>query len=178
LKANFTRFISVLSLTVLSVLLFWADAQTAKGAHNDGCTPKHWDFPVNTYWAPQIYRQFDKNLGKYAAGHRGLDLYAEVGTNIIAPVDGELLWKGVVANKPTVTFKSGEFKLTFEPAVTDLAVGTPVAQGEKLGAVSEYRDASQHCDRSCLHWGVLRGDDNYLDPLERVYKKRIVLKPL
>jgi murein DD-endopeptidase MepM/ murein hydrolase activator NlpD len=131
---------------------------------------------VNTYSDPQIYRNFDKNLGKYDAGHRGLDLYADVNTQVNAPVDGEVLWKGVVANKPTVTFKSGEYKLTFEPVSTPFSVGTPIKKGEQLGNVSEYRDGSEHCDRSCVHWGVLRGDGNYLDPLERVYKKKIVLK--
>ncbi|MDR2082081.1 MAG: hypothetical protein LBP35_00305 [Candidatus Ancillula trichonymphae] len=62
--------------------------------------------------------------------------------------------------------------MTFEPVATTLSVGTHVEKGQQFGTVSEYRDGSMHCDKSCVHWGVLRGDGNYLDLLERVYKKK------
>jgi hypothetical protein len=58
---------------------------------NSGCVESHWEFPVNTYSDPRIYKTFDKNLGKYDAGHRGLDLYADVNAPVNAPVGGEIL---------------------------------------------------------------------------------------
>jgi hypothetical protein len=130
--------ILIFVISLVSFIAFIIFNSSSTFAISDGCASNHWEFPVNTYQDPQIINDFEKDLGKYDPGHRGLDLKAEVGTKVNAPADGYLLWKGVVANKPTVTFVVGHFKNTFEPVSTSLAVGTEVKKGEPIGVIVNY----------------------------------------
>jgi murein DD-endopeptidase MepM/ murein hydrolase activator NlpD len=69
----------------------------------------------------------------------------------------------------------GGLRSTFEPVTATVPVGSAVARGEVVGAVTA---AEGHCaPRACLHWGVLRGRQ-YLDPLSFVGRAPIVLLPL
>jgi murein DD-endopeptidase MepM/ murein hydrolase activator NlpD len=142
-----------------------------------GCNLGHWEIPVNSIEEPNIAELMDANLGKYDAGHRGVDLITASGNQIIAPEDGVISYKGVVANAPTVTLMVGEYKNTFQPATTTLPTGSQVGRGEVFAVVDIYRDQRQHCEEveSCLHWGMLIGD-NYLNPLDKIYRKNIVLR--
>jgi hypothetical protein len=54
-------------------------------------------------------------------------------------------------------------------------VGTAVARGGRIGEVTS---TAGHCaPKTCVHWGVLRGE-TYLDPLSFVGRARVILLPL
>jgi murein DD-endopeptidase MepM/ murein hydrolase activator NlpD len=143
----------------------------------DQCRAKHWEIPLNSFDDPKILHEIDRDIGKYDAGHRGVDLKGNVGDVIHAPESGKILWKGVVGGKPTFTYQVDDLKLTFTPASTARSVGESVRKGEALGTLTQNNDGSNHCiDSVCLHWGVVDDQDNYLDPKAFVYRPRIVLK--
>lgn len=115
---------------------------------------------------------------RWGAGHRGVDLAAEPGAEVVAPSAGIVSFVGVVVDRPLVvlTHPDGR-RSTLEPVVSDRVVGTTVSAGDRLGSVAT--EASTHCaPAQCVHWGVRSGED-YLDPLTllRAYEP-IVLLPL
>lgn len=93
-------------------------------------------------------------------GHRGIDISVSTGTTVASPVDGRVVWVGVVAQEPSISVLFDGLKHTLVPVTSDLAKGDWVGRGEPLGLLAE----SSHCGpRPCLHWSVRRGSD-YLDP--------------
>ncbi|WP_163197254.1 M23 family metallopeptidase [Bifidobacterium platyrrhinorum] len=108
------------------------------------------------------------------SGHRGMDLAAGERDALLAPGDGVVSFAGEVAGKQVVSIRHKGLTITFEPAITDLAVGAQVSRGRRFGEVGGRSD---HCDGACLHWGVRRGKDDYLDPEAMASRRRIALKP-
>ncbi|MCH9276953.1 M23 family metallopeptidase [Bifidobacterium amazonense] len=117
---------------------------------------------------------FDGPAQPWMAGHRGVDLAAGAGTTLLAPADGVIAFAGKVGGKSVVSIRHGPLTSTFEPAITDLRVGASVSRGEPFGQTG---GASDHCDDSCVHWGVKRGSDDYEDPQTKTSARRIALKP-
>ena len=80
-----------------------------------------------------------------------------------------IAFAGSVAGKSVVTIRHGtlhgELTSTFEPATTDLPVGTMV------------EGSSDHCTDVCLHWGLKGADRGYTDPEGKVRAVTIALKP-
>jgi murein DD-endopeptidase MepM/ murein hydrolase activator NlpD len=68
---------------------------------------------------------------------------------------GNVAGRGVVA-----VGHQGGLRTTYEPVSPGVRAGDRVLAGAVLGVLA----VGQHCPRSCLHWGALRGD-TYLDPL-------------
>jgi murein DD-endopeptidase MepM/ murein hydrolase activator NlpD len=95
---------------------------------------------------------------------------------VLAPVEGRVTWNGVIAGRAVVVVShAGGLRSTFQPVTGAPPVGTSVARGQTVGAVTS---TPGHCaPRTCLHWGVLR-DETYLDPLSFVGRQRVVLLPL
>lgn len=124
---------------------------------------------------PEILSAFTAPAHDYGPGHRGIDLEASVGDVLTAPADGVISFAGRVAGKRVVSIRHGDFILTLEPAATTLVRGAPVRRGEPFATVSR---GSDHCDDGCVHWGVRRAHNDYLDPALQVQRRRIVLKPL
>ncbi|KFI56672.1 M23 family metallopeptidase [Bifidobacterium callitrichos] len=125
--------------------------------------------------APVAVAPFDAPDSPWLAGHRGIDLEAQEGDRLIAPARGVIAFAGQVAGKQVVSIRTDDgLILTFEPASTDLPVGTEVTRGEPFGQVAV---ASDHCHDGCLHWGVRRGRRDYLDPQPLTGRRRIGLKP-
>lgn len=123
---------------------------------------------------PQVVRAFDGPSQPWLPGHRGVDLRAQEGTTLIAPVDGSIGFAGMVAGKSVVSIVHGDATLTFEPARTDLSIGMQVQRGKPFATVSH---GSDHCDGSCVHWGMRRDARRYVDPAARTSARRIALKP-
>ncbi|RSX52081.1 peptidase, M23 family [Bifidobacterium samirii] len=125
---------------------------------------------------PKVTSPFDEPEQRWLAGHRGVDLEAEAGTELTAPADGTVSFAGKVGGKSVVSLNHGNgMTSSFEPAATDLDVGASVLRGEPF-ARSDGK--SDHCDDACVHWGVRRSKDDYLDPQRLVSKRRIALKPV
>jgi murein DD-endopeptidase MepM/ murein hydrolase activator NlpD len=105
-----------------------------------------------------------------------VDLGASVGQPVLPPTDGRVSWTGVIAGRAVVVVQhDGGLRSTFEPVAAGRPVGTFVTRGDAIGRVTS---TPGHCaPRTCLHWGVLRGE-TYLDPLTFVGRARVILLPL
>jgi murein DD-endopeptidase MepM/ murein hydrolase activator NlpD len=106
-------------------------------------------------------RGFEAPASRYSAGHRGIDIAANRGTDVVAPAAGTVRFAGVVVDRSTVTVASPDGVLiSMEPVRSELAVGASVAKGGRLGIVS----TGGHCSNGCLHLGV-RIEGEYVSPL-------------
>ena len=133
-----------------------------------------WSWPLLP--RPPVLGGFDPPDVRWGSGHRGVDLGAATGQEVLAPTAGVVTFRGVVVDRGVLVIETaGGLRTTFEPVDSSLAVGTGVAQGQ---AVATVGTTPGHCvPATCLHWGVLRGD-TYLDPLALVGAVRVVLLPL
>lgn len=123
----------------------------------------------------EVLRPFYSPVKPWMPGHRGVDLEALEGTEIFAPADGIVSFSGKVANKKVVSIKHGYITSTFEPALTDMHVGESVKRGQFIGYVSI---GSDHCDNSCVQWGLKISRNIYEDPEIKASMRRIVWKSL
>lgn len=180
--------VNKLQMTILAIFIATFVVFLASNAYGSNrtsnCSAVHWDLPINSFNNPKIVNSFDNAIDQYSAGHRGVDLNADIGQNILAPDDGIILYKGIIADKPYFTFETRGYgnihlKNTFEPAKTSLNIGDKVQKGQIIGTVESYDEPKEkvYC-LNCLHWGLIKEPYNnrlYIDPLKEVYRKRIVL---
>ncbi|MCC3266462.1 M23 family metallopeptidase [Arthrobacter gengyunqii] len=134
-----------------------------------------WSWPVSP--APEVVRGFRPPPQRWLAGHRGVDLAAPSGTQVLSPAAGTVVFAGRVVNRPVMTVDVGGGLLTsFEPVDAAASTGDRVAEGELIGVLAESTQG--HCAASCLHWGV-RLNGEYVNPLRYVTDRRpSVLLPL
>lgn len=124
-----------------------------------GPVPGDWQLPLPG--SPTVLRPFDPPAKKWSAGHRGVDLAAAVGTDVLAAGAGVVWFAGRVAGRGVVSIKHGDLRTTYLPVRASVRAGESVSTGDVIGTVV----ADRHCEaRGCLHWGLLRGD-TYLDPM-------------
>ncbi|MDP4334610.1 M23 family metallopeptidase [Curtobacterium sp. A7_M15] len=133
-----------------------ADASRDDAGHVAGDAP--WVWPTGSR---VVGRPWEAPADDYAAGHRGIDVPAQLGTTVAAVDDGTVTFAGQVAGRGVVTIDhGGGLRSTVDSVVPSVATGDTVAQGEALGTVSVG-----HCPAAdpCLHLGA-RLDDRYVDP--------------
>jgi len=117
-----------------------------------------WTWPLSP---PRVIAPFAAPPGPYAAGHRGIDLAATPGAQVMAPAGGVLTVAQTVVDRPVVTIKVDEHVLvSMEPVTASVAIGAAIAAGQPIGVVA----AGGHCDGRCVHLGV-RVDGEYVSPL-------------
>ena len=129
--------------------------------------------------APRVQRAFERPPAPWAAGHRGVDLTAVAGADVLAPGDGVVTFAGRVAGRPVVTIAHpGGYRSSLEPVAPDVAQGDRVQRGDVIGALASR---GWHCTSSCLHWGVRVGRGaatRYVDPMTLIVRDApIVLLP-
>lgn len=96
----------------------------------------------------------------YAAGHRGIDVAAAIGTEVRAPAAGVVRFAGVVVDRPLVSIDhGGGVWSTLEPVEPTVATGDRVTRGDVVGTL-----VAGHCVEPCLHLGA-RVDGGYVNPL-------------
>jgi murein DD-endopeptidase MepM/ murein hydrolase activator NlpD len=137
--------------------------------------PRHrWTWPLLP--RPHVLARFDPPEVRWGAGHRGVDLDAQVGQDVLAPTDAVVTFSGMVVDRGVLVLDTaGGLRTTFEPVEPAMVVGTPVVRGDVVARVAA---TPGHCaPATCLHWGVLDGE-RYLDPLALVGAVRVVLLPL
>ncbi|QQZ56761.1 M23 family metallopeptidase [Streptomyces microflavus] len=104
--------------------------------------------------------------GPYGPGHRGVDLAARPGTEVLAAATGRVSFAGRVAGRGVLVIElagSGAppLRTTYEPVRALVAKGDDVVAGRPVGVLEA---GPFHCAAGCLHWGLRRGAA-YLDPL-------------
>lgn len=118
-----------------------------------------------------VLRGFD-DVGRYSAGHRGVDLRATPGQQVRAAAEGRVYFAGSVAGVASVSVDHGNgWRTTYLPVRSGLAVGRAVAAGEVIGSV-----VGGHCAQPCLHFGLTDGY-TYANPLDYLAVPVIRLLP-
>lgn len=150
-----TRHLPVLvTFLVLAAALCVGLAPSARAA-----PPSGWQLPLPG--SPQLLRPFDPPAKQWSAGHRGVDLAASPGSDVLAAGPGVVTFAGRVAGVGVVSVAHGDLRTTYQPVRATVRAGEAVAAGDPIGVLGR----GTHCgSRGCLHWGLLRGDD-YLDPM-------------
>jgi murein DD-endopeptidase MepM/ murein hydrolase activator NlpD len=124
-----------------------------------------WRWPLPGEPVPA--RAFSAPPQPWAAGHRGVDLPAVAGQDVLAPAAGVVTFAGRVVDRTVLVLgHPGGLRSSFEPVQSPLPVGTVVGRGQPVAQVAA--GGVSHCaPATCLHWGVRRGRD-YLDPVALV----------
>lgn len=121
-----------------------------------------WEFPLPP--TPAVVHTFDGPALPWLPGHRGVDLAAPAGTTVLAPHSGVVTFAGSVAGRAVISVRTESGLTTsLEPVLASVSAGTSVVAGSPIGSVQAI--LQYHCETACLHWGVRRGEDDYLDPL-------------
>lgn len=116
-----------------------------------------WQWPVDA--TPHVVRDFEAPHSEWGPGHRGLDVRAPVGTDVIAPVSGRVFFSGRVATRGVLTIETAAGHLvSMEPVMVVEQPPRRVRAGAVIGEV-----ASGHCPGGCLHIG-LRVEGEYRSP--------------
>lgn len=112
---------------------------------------------VNQYLAP---------MTEYGSGHRGIDLPAMIGEQVLSPAVGEISFVGKVGYRNVISVAFGDsLSASLEPVCSDLLEGTPVLIGDEIGWVCEADpEYVWHCAETCLHFGT-RSEAGYFSPL-------------
>ncbi|MDX5571044.1 M23 family metallopeptidase, partial [Streptomyces sp. ID05-04B] len=121
-------------------------------------------WPVGT--RPPVVRGWEPPATPYARGHRGVDLAAPPGAPVRAVAAGRVSFAGQVAGRGVVSVEltatgMPPLRTTYEPVRASVREGDQVSPGQVVGTVEP---SDRHCARSCVHWGLRRGE-TYLDPL-------------
>lgn len=106
-----------------------------------------------------IVRTYQPPATDYGAGHRGIDVAAQVGDIVVSPIEGTVTFAGNLAGRGVITVSAGALKVTIEPVTSMVPKGTPVTAGRTIATVS----GSGHCPETCAHIGV-RIATRYADP--------------
>ena len=135
-----------------------------------------WQWPIRP--RPAVVRPFRAPSSDYGAGHRGIDLAAAEGTEVVAVEAGVVTHAAVVAGRGTVTLQHADgLRSTYEPVSAVVHVGSRVSTGDPIGSV-RARDGPSHCGAlACLHLGAVRGG-SYLDPYPLLARGRLALLPV
>jgi murein DD-endopeptidase MepM/ murein hydrolase activator NlpD len=148
----------------------------APGAH----TPP-WAWPLEP--EPEVTRYFLPPPEPWKPGHRGVDLAAAPGAQVLSPADGIVTFVGEVAGRPVLSIgHDGGLVSSFLPVHSGLARGGKISRGGLLGTLAGtgtgMAGSPPHCAAPCLHWGV-RLNGTYVNPLSFVTDRRpSVLLPL
>ncbi|WP_420175653.1 peptidoglycan DD-metalloendopeptidase family protein [Luteococcus sp. OSA5] len=106
-----------------------------------------------------VMREFAAPAQRWGAGHRGVDLLAPPGTQVLAGADGVVAFAGTVVDRQVLSLEIAHgYRLTHEPVRALVRPGQRVVAGQVIGVVLAGE---------ALHWGLKHGKD-YLDPTTRL----------
>ena len=158
---NFVRINLIFLTTFLLVCLGWAKTGASAAIVGSQAVPG-WGSPV----VGPVIRLFERPLGPYLSGHRGIDYPAAQDEPIIAPAAGIVSFVGPVFDRVVVviTHPNG-VKSEVEPICPSVVPGEPVVRGSVLGVFCvPDTPYAMHCDGvPCLHFSI-RKDGEYFAP--------------
>lgn len=133
-------------------------ARSAIGAPAEEAPGYPWLWPVA---GPRtVIEPFRAPAHDYGPGHRGMDVTAAPGADVLSPAAGVVAFRGTVADRPLITIDHGDgYISTLEPVSSDLAAGDAVLAGDVVGALV----SGGHAAPGTLHVGV-RIDKRYVNP--------------
>jgi len=130
--------------------------------------PSGWVLPVAV---GEVVRDYLGPIKPYGPGHRGVDLVGHSSGSgqlpLIAPNLGQISFAGWVGLRPVVSIRhAGSLISSFEPACTDLPVGSQVESGQPIAWVCSGKVGYvSHCPTTnCVHWGM-RNSSGYFSPM-------------
>lgn len=123
---------------------------------------------------PRLGRPFDPPATRYGSGHRGVDLVAPGGGAVLSAGAGTVVFAGGLAGRGVVSIQHPDgLRTTYEPVTATVVVGAAVRAGQQIGILEAGHPG---CSASaCLHWGVRRGAEGYLDPLRLIGRWKVRL---
>ncbi|MCT1451398.1 M23 family metallopeptidase [Corynebacterium sp. p3-SID1145] len=156
---------------LLSIFLPLAAFAAGAGA---GPAAAYVDPTTGSPTAAHVTRSADIPEHNWLAGHRGVDLAARTGQDILAAKDGVVAFTGVVAGVPVLSVDHADgIRTTYQPVHATVKVGDEVEEGEVIG-----RLAPSSGGHDGLHWGARTGPDAYINPLTLLDAPQIRLKPV
>jgi hypothetical protein len=160
-------------LVVATGLLLATGLATATGA-GAASGRTRWAFPLAG--APVVVHPFDPPGSPWGAGHRGVDLGAAPGAQVLASGPGVVSYAGRVAGLGVVSIAHPDgTRTTYQPVRPLVRRGERVLAGTPIARLSTV---GSHClPSACLHWGRRRGD-TYLDPMALVGGAPVRLLPV
>jgi murein DD-endopeptidase MepM/ murein hydrolase activator NlpD len=149
----------LLALAAAAVLVFGTSASPDPSARvGEAPASGSWGWPLEG--ERLVVAEFRAPATRYSAGHRGLDVAAGLGTQVLAPADGVVAFAGTVVDRPLLSIDhAGDLRSTLEPVQPLVAAGDLVARGQPIGTVA----AGGHCSTRCLHLGA-RLHGTYINP--------------
>lgn len=154
------RIVALLALLGFVTPVAGASAAPGSAEAADETRPQagSWVWPVAP---PHIVAHFVAPAHEYGPGHRGIDLRADAGEELVSPASGVIAFAGSVAGRGVVTIDHGSgLVTTLEPVRAVTAIGASVRAGDVV-AVAE---AGGHTPPGAVHFGV-REDGDYINPL-------------
>lgn len=119
-----------------------------------------------------VLEWFSAGPHPWSRGHRGVDLAAAPGEEVVAAAAGVVHFAGSVAGRPSVSIDHGNgLRTTYTPVLPTVTEGRIVAAGDVIGDL-----VAGHCATGCLHWGLTDGS-RYFDPLSHVAVREVRLLP-
>jgi hypothetical protein len=113
----------------------------------------------------KLKRDYLAPVSEYAAGHRGVDLELELGSEIFSPVNGNVSFNDKLVDRQVLTITSdGGRKYSFEPVCSGLMVGQRVGIGDAICSHCEPDATYEYHCAGCIHYSV-RTEFGYLSPL-------------
>ena len=124
------------------------------------------DLPIEGLVSSDVIRQYLGPETPYSAGHRGIDLPAELGTQIVSPATGMVSFVGQVGYRNLISIQFGSTNTaSLEPVCSELTEGMTVTIGEPIGVLCDGAlEYEWHCPSYCLHFGT-RNEQGYFSPL-------------
>ncbi len=154
------RVLGASALLLVLVGAFAPAGAPAAASLANGVEASRWSWPLGP--PRTVVRDFEAPPSPYEAGHRGIDLRAAAGTEVLATEDGVVHFAGVVVDRPVLSIRHADGLLSsFEPVETELVEGDGVRVGEVIGTVAD----GGHCAGGCLHVGARLDGTEYVSPL-------------
>lgn len=144
-----------------------------KEASQQGCERLYWPVRLSTGKdASEVLSPAVIPEENWKKGHRGIDVAIDEGSQIIAPGKAMVVMSGKVGGKDVLSLAlDNGLTVSIEPAISSAKKGVTVQAGEIIG---EVEGISDHCEKTCAHIGVRRGN-TYLNPTAALNPVRVVL---